>query len=136
MLLLLAVKPHGALLVASSGLELAGIILFLFGFFILLVAYFNLKPSLRVSPIPIPGAPLITRGIYNYFRHPMYLAVLFVGAGMVLRNLDIAALFAWSALFVTLCAKANMEDGLLKKVHSGALEYQYRVTGLPWFKNA
>jgi protein-S-isoprenylcysteine O-methyltransferase Ste14 len=136
LLLLLAVKPHGALLIASSGLELAGIILFLFGFFILLVAYFNLKPSLRVSPIPIPGAPLITRGIYNYFRHPMYLAVLFIGAGMVLRNLDIAALFAWSALFITLCVKANMEDGLLRKAHPGALEYQNRVIGMPWFKNA
>jgi hypothetical protein len=29
-----------------------------------------------------------------------------------------------------------MEDGLLQKAHPGALEYQNRVTGLPWFKNA
>jgi hypothetical protein len=66
----------------------------------------------------------------------MYLAVLFIGAGMVLRNLDIAALFSWSALFITLCVKANMEDGLLQKAHPRALEYQNRVIGMPWFKNA
>lgn len=129
-------KPQGAPLFTSSVVELVATIIFLVGFLVLLIAYFNLKPSLRVSPIPIPGAPLITRGIYKYFRHPMYLAVLLFGAGMVLRNLDGMAILLWLALFSTLCVKANMEDVLLRNAHSRAQEYQLRVPGLPWFKSA
>ena len=42
-------------------------------------AIVNLRPALRVSPIPKPGAPLVSTGIYKWISHPMYLAVTLFG---------------------------------------------------------
>ena len=106
------------------------------GLAILLVAFINLRPSLRISPIPLPGAPLITVGIYKFFRHPMYLGVLLVGAAMATQNFDLLSLALWVALFAVLAIKAAMEDSLLRLVHQNAAEYQQRVPGLVWSKSA
>jgi protein-S-isoprenylcysteine O-methyltransferase Ste14 len=106
------------------------------GLAILLIAFINLRPSLRVSPIPLPGAPLITVGIYKFFRHPMYLGVLLVGVSMATQNFDLLSLALWLALFVVLTIKAAMEDSLLRLAHPNAAKYQERVPGLVWWRNA
>ncbi len=95
-----------------------------------------MRPSLRVSPIPKPGAPLITVGIYKWFRHPMYLGVLMFGVGMLINNLNIVSILIFIALFLNMVAKANYEDRLLRNRHSNALEYQQRVIGLLGRRNA
>lgn len=95
-----------------------------------------MRPSLRVSPIPKPGAPLITVGIYKWFRHPMYLGVLMFGVGMLINNLNIVSILIFIALFLNMVAKTNYEDRLLRNRHSNALEYQQRVIGLLGRRNA
>jgi protein-S-isoprenylcysteine O-methyltransferase Ste14 len=132
----LAVKPDGALLIAKYDFKIFSMTSMALGLVILLVAFFNLRPSLRVSPIPLPGAPLITVGIYKYFRHPMYLGVLLVGAAMATQNFDLPSLALWVALFAVLTIKAAMEDSLLRMAHPNAVEYQQRVPGLVWSKGA
>jgi protein-S-isoprenylcysteine O-methyltransferase Ste14 len=99
-------------------------------------AYLALKPSLRVSPIPKPGAPLITVSIYKWFRHPMYLGVLMLGVGMLINNINFASILLFIALSINMVIKANYEDRLLRIRHSNALEYQQRVIGLLGRKNA
>ena len=99
-------------------------------------AFLALRPSLRVSPIPKPGAPLITVGIYKWFRHPMYLGVLMFGVGMLITNLNLASILIFIALSINMVIKANYEDHLLRNRHSNALEYQQRVIGLLGRKNA
>ena len=132
----MAVKPDGALLIADFDFRIFSMASMALGLIILLVAFINLKPSLRVSPIPIPGAPLITVGIYKYFRHPMYLGVLLVGASIATQNFDIMSLISWFALFEVLSVKASMEDSLLRMAHPRAADYQRRVVGLVWSRNA
>jgi protein-S-isoprenylcysteine O-methyltransferase Ste14 len=132
----LAVKPDGALLIADFDFRILSMASMALGLIILLVAFINLKPSLRVSPIPIPGAPLITVGIYKFFRHPMYLGVLLVAASIATQNLDAMSLISWLALFVVLSVKAAMEDSLLRMAHPHAADYQRRVPGLSWLRNA
>ena len=53
---------------------------------ILILAAIALRPALTVSPIPRADAPLITKGIYKYIRHPMYSAVIAIGASIMLLN--------------------------------------------------
>ena len=99
-------------------------------------AYIALRPSLRVSPIPKPGAPLITVGIYKMFRHPMYLGVLMFGLGMLISNLNLISIATFAALTANMIVKANYEDRLLRARHSNAIEYQQRVFGLLGRKSA
>ncbi len=113
----------------SAGFNIGALTVFAF-------AFFALRPSLRVSPIPKPGAPLITVGIYKWFRHPMYLGVLLFGAGMLITNLNLASILIFIALSINMVIKANYEDCLLRSRHSNALEYQQRVIGLFGRKNA
>jgi protein-S-isoprenylcysteine O-methyltransferase Ste14 len=113
----------------SAGLYVGAITVFAFSFL-------ALRPSLRVSPIPKPGAPLITVGIYKWFRHPMYLGVLMIGIGMLINNLNIASLLVFMALSMNMVMKANYEDRLLRNRHSNALEYQQKVIGLLGRKSA
>ena len=124
------------MLFQSVDFSVISVIFYIAGFSILMVAFFNLRPSLSVSPIPIPGAPLIVIGIYKYFRHPMYLGVLLIGLGIAMVKLDIFSIIIWSGLFVTLCIKASFEDLLLRQSHVSASAYQRRTLGLPRFRNA
>ncbi len=136
LLMLLVLKPEGNLLFEAGDFSFISMAFYIAGFSILIIAFINLRPSLRVSPIPIPGAPLIVIGIYRYFRHPMYLGVLLIGLGIAMVKLDIFSIIIWIALFVTLSVKASFEDMLLRQSHSSAREYQNKTLGLPRLRNA
>jgi protein-S-isoprenylcysteine O-methyltransferase Ste14 len=129
-------RPTGAILVESeffswisNGLYIGALTVFAF-------AFLALRPSLRVSPIPKPGAPLITNGIYKGFRHPMYLGVLMFGLGMLLNNFNLASLITFIALTVNMVIKADFEDRLLRDSHSNAIDYQRGTIGLSGRKSA
>jgi protein-S-isoprenylcysteine O-methyltransferase Ste14 len=113
----------------STGLYLSAVTIFAF-------AYVALRPSLRVSPIPKPGAPLVTVGIYKRFRHPMYLGVLMFGLGMLINNFNLISTAVFAALMANMIVKANYEDRLLRARHSNAIDYQQSVFGLLGRKNA
>lgn len=135
-LVILFLEPKARILSSASILSIVSTLLYIVATLILFFASLALRPSLRVSPIPKNGAPLITSGIYKYFRHPMYLAVLLYGAGMTLNNLNIISISIWFLLLVTLIIKANFEDSLLLERHPNAGLYQKTVIGMFRGKNA
>lgn len=102
--------------------------LMLFGWLVLLIAYFNLRPSLRISPIPKLNAPLIARGIYKYIRHPMYFGLLSIGLSLTINSNNTIGWVIYFALLVTLNFKANFEDSLLRKLHPEASYYQIHTS--------
>ena len=133
---ILFLKPRGAILVKSDSFAWISPGLYLGASTIFAFAYIALRPSLRVSPIPTPGAPLITVGIYKWFRHPMYLGVLMFGLGMLINNLNLLSIAVFVALSANMVVKANYEDRLLRARHSNAIEYQQKVLGLLGRKSA
>jgi protein-S-isoprenylcysteine O-methyltransferase Ste14 len=86
-----------------------------------------LQPSLRINPIPIPGAPLITHGIYNYVMHPMYFAVMLIGTGILIQKFNLLTVGIWIALGVNMSLKARYEDQLLRANHATAKNYQLKT---------
>jgi protein-S-isoprenylcysteine O-methyltransferase Ste14 len=83
-----------------------------------------LQPSLRINPIPKPGAPLITNGIYKYLRHPMYLAVMIIATGLLIQKIHPLSLIIWLALGTNMSLKARYEDVMLREIHTSAKNYQ------------
>ena len=127
---LLFLKPSGALLSDANYLHGIATIFTLVAIAIFIAAYVALKPSLRISPIPKPGAALIVKGIYKWFRHPMYLGVLFIGTGFLLSNLNFASIVIWVFLLINMITKARYEDELLLIRHPEARIYQSKTLGL------
>ena len=127
---LLFLKPSGALLSDADYLHSIATFFTVVAIAIFIAAYLALKPSLRISPIPKPGAALIVIGIYKWFRHPMYLGVLLIGAGFLLNNLNIASTIIWIILLINMIIKARYEDELLLIRHPEARIYQSRTLGL------
>ncbi len=89
-----------------------------------------LQPSLRINPIPKPGAPLITNGIYKYSRHPMYLAVMIIATGLLIQKIHPNSIIIWLALGANMSLKARYEDSLLRQRHRNAREYQSKTPDL------
>jgi protein-S-isoprenylcysteine O-methyltransferase Ste14 len=133
---LLFLKPAGALLSDAKYLRGIAAFLTLCAIAIFIAAYVALKPSLRISPIPKPGAALITTGIYRWFRHPMYVAVLLLGAGLLLDNFNLASTIMWIILLFNMIIKARYEDELLLIRHPEAKIYQISTVGLLGRRNA
>ena len=88
-----------------------------------------LQPSLRINPIPKPGAPLITNGIYKYLRHPMYFAVMVISTALLIQKLNLVSFLFWIALGTNMSIKARYEDSLLRDIHASAKKYQEKTFG-------
>ena len=102
--------------------------LMFFGFATLTFAFFALRPSLRISPIPKDGSPLIARGIYKYVRHPMYLGLLSIGLALAANASNTVGWILYIVLMITLNTKANFEDRLLREIHPESMHYQMHTS--------
>lgn len=106
------------------------IILILLGILVIAGAWFSLRPSLRISPIPKEHSPLVETGIYRRVRHPMYLGVILIGFGMAGFADSPLAWVLEILLIVNLNVKSRYEDALLLEIHPDALHYQMHVSRL------
>lgn len=83
------------------------------GITLLLAAAYGLREVLRISPEPKGGGSLVTSGVYRWFRHPMYTAIVLAVMGVWLREPSAALAMAGCALVAFLLAKARFEERLL-----------------------
>ena len=107
-----------------------GRLLFALAALVLVAAFIEMRRGLTVFPEPKDGAPFVTRGIYRFVRHPMYLGVLTFGASEVVAQWTPWHVVVFVVLAVDLRVKMRYEDGLLAARWSGAAEYQRRVGAL------
>lgn len=120
----LVLLPRDEAVQAPSWFQPLAIVLIAVAVIVLFIAVINLRKALTVSPIPKKDASLIQLGIYRYIRHPMYTAVIMIGAGIMLNNPTILTMISWVALIILLLNKAHYEDKLLLSKHASAAQYQ------------
>jgi protein-S-isoprenylcysteine O-methyltransferase Ste14 len=89
-------------------------VLLVAGFGVLGLSFLALGKSLTAHPIPANKGVLVTDGLYRYVRHPIYTAVLAIGAAMTLLGGLIPHAFFYGALIILLNYKANFEEQLLR----------------------
>jgi len=97
------------------------------GLYVLMKAIYDLRRSLRVSPVPAENGKLQTKGIYSWVRHPMYLSVWLLLGSSVLLSGSYTKLFLLAGLIVFFVSKATYEERLLKKKYPGYDKYIKRV---------
>ncbi|MEA1937437.1 MAG: isoprenylcysteine carboxylmethyltransferase family protein [Patescibacteria group bacterium] len=78
-----------------------GILIYTTGFFIRLKTFDNLKNNYNVSKEKMSDK-IITNGIYNYIRHPLYLGTLFVYLGLCLMIFSKAGIMLYFIFLVPL----------------------------------
>lgn len=115
--------------VGVSQIALA-VVVFSIGLIGLLRAARDLGSALTPLPESKAGAPFVTTGLYKYIRHPIYLFLLFLSAGIVLYKNSPEALIVLLALVALLNIKYRYEDKLLAAKWPEAGKYQAIVPAL------
>lgn len=82
------------------------------------------RSKIRVSPKVHPEAKLITTGIYRFIRHPMYLAVLLAGIGMLLNQITLFRIVLLLVLAVDLLFKMRFEERMLAQAFPSYPSYR------------
>jgi len=84
--------------------------------------------TIQITADVAPDSNLVTDGPYEFIRHPMYVAVLLVGVGLLLNYFSSLRLFALTLLLIDFIIKADYEESLLGKFFSkGYADYQKKT---------
>ena len=90
--------------------------------------------NLTPFPEPVSGGSLVEHGVYRLVRHPLYGAVVLLGAGLAAFG---NGWWAWPAVVVLagfFTVKATFEERRLVRRFPGYADYQQRVPRrlIPW----
>ncbi|HTR22652.1 MAG TPA: isoprenylcysteine carboxylmethyltransferase family protein [Terriglobales bacterium] len=125
--------PRRPLLLPGGTPRGVGSFLCLSGLALLVAGFVRLGRTIQVSPTPKENATLVTGGIYRWFRHPIYTAIVAMVAGIFLRQSTIAVAIATVIVIAYLAIKVRFEEQLLLARYPDYEEYRRHSWGLvPW----
>jgi len=104
--------------------------LWIIGLIMIFAAFFSLRRVIQIDPEPKTGGHLVTSGIYQWFRHPIYTGILFVVAGLFLRKPTLGLGIASAVVIIFLLLKASFEEKLLAARYPEYSAYRARTWGL------
>jgi len=99
-----------------------------FGMLLGLVAIFQMGiGNFNITSLPKEGGVLVTKGIYAFIRHPMYLAQLLVVGALVAAYYSPLRLLVLTILTINLVFKLYFEEARLEKHYSGYTAYREKT---------
>lgn len=102
---------------------------------ILLKSFRDLGEALTPLPESKEGASLVTTGIYEHVRHPIYSALFILSAGIIVWKQSLPTIMVSLILSGLLIYKSRYEDSLLLKKFPEAVNYQEMTPAfIPNFK--
>lgn len=100
-------------------------------------ALISIRGSIQIAPAPRDDAELVTRGVYAWFRHPIYTAIVILVLGLFLRKPTLPVAIAALIVIAYLVIKIRIEERLLLSRYPEYGEYRTRTFGLlPWFRRS
>ena len=85
---------------------------------------FNVTPNVKIDGFMVEAGP------YRWIRHPMYAALILVGAALVLDSFSWLRLAIWLILVADLVIKLHYEESLLQRHYPAYADYMTRTKRL------
>ena len=119
--------PQKQIIQVSPLSYLVGFLIIIIALLILLVAIKDLGRNLSPFPRPINNSNLVTTGIYQFTRHPMYYSLILISIGVFITKLSIYYLFLSISLGLIIKFKIALEEQYLKNKFKNYLLYKNEV---------
>ncbi len=119
--------PQKQIIQVSPFSYLMGILIIIIAFIIMLVAIKDLGGNLSPFPRPLKNSNLVTKGIYRFTRHPMYISLIFISLGVFIIKLSIYYLFLSISLALIIKLKIALEEQYLQNKFKNYLLYKNEV---------
>jgi len=87
----------------------------------------NRDSTINIVPTPHQRARLVTNGIYAFVRHPIYLGVVLVTAGILIWYATLPIAILWVLIVVFVQIKSRYEESLLLERYAEYEEYRQRT---------
>lgn len=107
-----------------------GGVLCLAGLALMLAAFVVIRRVIQIAPAPREDAQLVTRGVYRWFRHPIYTGIVLVVIGLFLRKPTLGVAIGTVIVIAYLCLKVGIEERLLRTRYSQYADYARRTIGV------
>lgn len=108
--------------------QLCGILLMVFSLIWVLIAQNNMKNSWRIGIDKNEKTELITSGLFNYSRNPIFLGMTISLVGLFLITLDFISLIFLILGYVLIQIQIRLEEEFLELTHGDLyIEYKSRV---------
>ena len=101
----------------SFFIKLSGLLSTFLGIYLMFRGVWDLKDNVTPFIYPIEGNRLITTGVYDVVRHPIYTGLLFFSAGVAIASDSIEKAVLTAILAYLLERKADKEEQLLTVLH-------------------
>ena len=115
--------PRDASWVPTAAMRTAGMLFMGAAVVLGLWAALYLGRGLTASPLPNGATDLVTRGPYQFVRHPMYTSVILLGIGMTIRSGSWIVAIAFVALIALFAIKSRWEEMHLADTFPGYGRY-------------
>ncbi len=116
--------------ILSLILKIIGIPLFIYGLLKGLRSFIRLGPSLSPLPEPKTNAQLITSGVYQSCRHPLYQSLFLASLGLAITLGSFSHLMLTVILSIVLISKAKREEKKLNIIHNEYKDYLRNVPAI------
>ena len=119
--------PQKQIIQVSPFSYLVGYLIIINAFIIMLIAIKDLGRNLSPFPRPIKNSKLVSTGIYQFTRHPMYYSLILISLGVFITKLSIYYLFLSISLGLIIKFKIALEEQYLKNKFKNYLLYKNKV---------
>jgi protein-S-isoprenylcysteine O-methyltransferase Ste14 len=120
----------GAPIILWGYARVSGGVLCALGLLFIFTAFLSIGKTIQIAPQPKTSGHLVSKGIYRYFRHPIYTGILLVVIGLFLRKPTLLVAIVGLGVILFLLVKVRFEEKLLAIRYSEYAEYRKTAWGV------